>query len=114
MIRYRDDLRSQAENKQVTPLGGVYRVSIDGVTVYVGRTGDLYARQLQQRRNPLLRGGEFQVIERTNIYARQRIVEHQAIRHFGRGQPDGLPKFNRINGISDQNPLFNFYNSLGD
>jgi RHS repeat-associated protein len=114
MTRLRDELRSENNEQKTTSLGGVYRISIDGVTVYVGRTSDLYRRQLEHRNDIRFRGGEFQVIARTNVYASQRNAEQQSIRQFGQGQPDGLPQFNRINGISAENPLFDFYMSVGD
>jgi hypothetical protein len=85
-----------------------------GTVIYVGLTRDLYRREIEHRRNRDYRGAEFRVLERTNVYARQRYIEQRAIETYGRNQPNGRPLYNINQGISPGNPLYNFYNSLGD
>ena len=84
----------------------------DGRVIYVGMSNDLYRRELEYRNDPRFEGARMQVLNRTNVYAEQRIIEHRSILQYGQDQPGGKPQYNINNGISPRNPLFNFYDSL--
>ena len=114
MTSYRDQLQREQSESQITPLGGVYALLRGNTVIYVGRSNDLYRRQIEHRSDDRFNDAKFMILSQTNVYAEQRISEQRAISRFGQGQLRNLPQYNHINGISNSNSLLNFYNSVGD
>jgi len=84
---------------RATVTGGVYTMNdpVTGQVMYVGRTGNLAARQKQWANDPEKGDLEFNVFRRTDSYAAQRGLEQKLYDQYG-------PPLNRIRPISPNNP----------
>jgi RHS repeat-associated protein len=108
------NLQRAAERASRTEVGGVYTLTRDGQVVYVGRTNDLYRRQIEHRNDPAFRDFKFGVARETNSYFEQRGIEQRLMDRFGAESLTGRPEFNSINGISPRNSLRELYFNSSD